>query len=71
MYKNVDCRYSFVRFFTEKPNLPEQLPDDMLEVEKLTKLQKRNQILNKVKDYIDTNLDPRKVKKNLPEKPKS
>ena len=40
----------------------------MLEEEKLTKLQKRNQILNKVKDYIDTNLDPRKVNILEPEK---
>ena len=41
----------------------------MLEEEKLTKLQKRNQILNKVKDYIDNNLDPRKVNILEPEKP--
>ena len=34
----------------------------MLEEEKLTKLQKRNQILNKVKDHIDTNLYPEKSK---------
>ena len=37
--------------------------------EKLTNLQKRNQILNKVKDYIDTNLDQRKVNIMEPEKP--
>ena len=41
----------------------------MVEAEKLTKLQKRNQILNKVKDYIDTNLDPRKVNIFEHEKP--
>ena len=34
MYKNVDCRYSFGRLFTEKTNLPEPLPDDMLETTK-------------------------------------
>ena len=68
-YKNVDFRYSFGRFFTEETILAEPLPDDMLEEEKLSKLQKRNQILNKVKDYIDTNLDPRKVNILEPEKP--
>ena len=68
-YKNKDCRYSFGRFFTEKTIIAEPLPNDMLEEEKLTKLQKRNQILNKVKDYIDTNLDPRKVNILEPEKP--
>ena len=41
----------------------------MIEEEKLTKLQKRNQISNKVKDYIDTNLDPREVNILEPEKP--
>ena len=41
----------------------------MLEAENLTKLQKRNQILNRVKDYIDTNLDRRKVNILEHEKP--
>ena len=68
-YKNVDCRYSFVHFFTEKTIIAELLPDGMLEAEKLTKLQQRNQILNKVKDLIDTNLDSRKVNILEPEKP--
>ena len=35
----------------------------------MTKLQKRNKILNKVKDYIDTNLDPIKVNILEPGKP--
>ena len=46
-------------FSLKKTIIAELLPDDMLEEEKLTKLQKRNQILNKIKR--DTNLDPRKV----------
>ena len=41
----------------------------MLEAENLTKLQKRNQILNTVKYYIDTNLDRRKVNILEHEKP--
>ena len=68
-YKNINCRYSFVNFFTEKTIIAAPLPDDMLEAEKLTKLQQRNQILNKVNDYIDTNVDPRKVNILEPEKP--
>ena len=43
-------------FLLKKLLIAQPLPDDMLEEEMLTKLQNRNQILNKVKDYIDTNL---------------
>ena len=67
--KNVDCRYSFFRFFSEKTIIAEPLQDDILETEKLTKIQKRNKILNKVKSYIGTNLDPSKVNILKPEKP--
>ena len=57
-YKNIDCRYSFGRFFTI---IAYPLPDHMSEDEKESILHNRNAILNVVKEYIDTYLDPRKV----------
>ena len=59
--KNIDCRYYFVRFFT----FSEQLLLILYQTsgdEQESILQKRNAILNVVKEYIDTYLDPRKSK---------
>ena len=56
-YKNIDCRYSFGRFFTDRTIISDPLSED----EKESILHKRNTILNVVKEYIDTYLDPRKV----------
>ena len=60
-YKNIDCRYSFGRFFTDKTIIAEPLPNDMTENEKSTVLAKRYRLLSKVQNYIDVYLDPRKV----------
>ena len=60
-YKNVDCRYSFGRFFTDRTIIAEPLPKEMSQEEKEYCLQNRAGILNKVKEYIDTSLDPRKI----------
>ena len=68
-YKNIDCRYSFGRFFTDRTIIADPLPDDMSGDEKESILQKRYAILNVVKEYIDTNLDPRKVNILDPLKP--
>ena len=60
-YKNIDCRYFFGKFFTERTITADPLPDDMSGDEKESILQRRNAILNIVKEYIETYLDPRKV----------
>ena len=60
-YKNIDWRYYFSRFFTNRTIIADPLPDDMSGDEKESILQKRNAILNVVKEYIDTYLDPKKV----------
>ena len=60
-YKNIDCRYSFGRFFTDRTIIADPLPDHMSGDEKESILHKHNAILNVVKEYIDTYLNPRKV----------
>ena len=59
-YKNVECRYNFGKFFTDCTIVSEPLPSNMSECEKQKILETRHSILNKVKDYIDCNLNPRK-----------
>ena len=59
-YKNVECRYHFGKFFTDRTIVSEPLPANMPESEKNKILQKRANILEKVKNYIDNYLDPRK-----------
>ena len=44
-YKNIDCRYSFGRCFTESTVIAEPLPDDMCDDEKQEILQNRANIL--------------------------
>ena len=60
-YKNVECRYDFGRLFTDRTIVAEPLPADLSANEKVEVLKRRNIILNKVKDYINLNLDPKKV----------
>ena len=68
-YKNIDCRYSFGRFFTTKTIIAEPLPNDMTENEKSAVLIRRNRLLSKVQNYVDMYLDPRKVNILDPDKP--
>ena len=50
-----------IQFFTDRTIIAEPLPEELSEGEKQNILEERNRILTKVKDYIDSNLDPRKV----------
>ena len=59
-YKNVECRYNFGKFFTDRTIVSEPLPSSISECEKQKILENRHCILSKVKDYIDNNLNPRK-----------
>ena len=58
-YKNVNCRYSFGRFFCDKTYLAEPLNKELIEEERNNVLKFQKQVLDKVKDYIDNNLNPR------------
>ena len=60
-YKNVECRYNFGKFFTDCTIISEPLPDDLGDLQRERILQGRDRILNIVKEYIDSNLNPRKV----------
>ena len=61
IYKSKSCSYSFVRFFTDRTIVAVLLDQsvDILEESKI--LTKRNNILLKVKQYIDEFLDPGKA----------
>ena len=60
-YKNEVCRFHFGKFFSKQTIVAKPLPSDMPESIKHSVLVKRKEILSKVKDYINTNLNPAKV----------
>ena len=60
-YKNKPCRYSFGKFFTDHTIVSEPLPDELSQQERNDILQQRESVLSKVKEYIDLNLNPKKV----------
>ena len=57
-YKNMKCRLKFGRSFTAKTIVARPLQKMLSHVEKFEILNKRSNILCKVKNYIDINLDP-------------
>ena len=52
--------YSFGKFFTDKTIVAEPLYEKLSEQERTLKLEQRQNVLTKVKIYIDTYLDPKK-----------
>ena len=48
-YKNLQCRFNFGHFFTEKTVIAKPLPCEMNELEKSRKLKQRSTVLTKVK----------------------
>ena len=58
--RNEKCRFHFGKYFTSQTIIGQPLPEDMLESVKSDLLEKRQVLLKKVKDYIDTELDPSK-----------
>ena len=62
-YKNEKCRFRFGKYFTDETIVAEPLPENISEQEKLEIMQKRNKVLETVKKYIDTELNP--CKKNF------
>ena len=60
-YNKNECRFGFGKLFCKRTIISEPLCDDSLcEVEKHALLVKRNDALQKVQNYIDENLHPRK-----------
>ena len=60
-YKNQACRFHFGKLFSKRTIVAEPLPSDIPESEKVLILQKRKEIVSKVKEYINLNLNPAKV----------
>ena len=65
-YRNGNCRFDFGRIFTERTTVAKPLSDSLTELEKAEIMLARSTILNKVKAYIDSELNP--VKHNFYDK---
>ena len=65
-YRNGKCRFDFDRFVTERTIVAKPLSDSLTELEKAEIMLVRSTILNKVKAYIDSELNP--VKHNFYDK---
>ena len=59
-YRNEKCRFRFGKFFTIKTIIAQPLAGSIPPDVKLQKLQQRNNILKKVENYIDNELNPSK-----------
>ena len=59
-YKNVPCRFNFGQFFTKRTIIAEPLDETMDEERKNNILDRRKEILSKVKQKIDEVLNPSK-----------
>ena len=59
-YRNEKCIFHFGKFFTNKTIIAQPLADSVPPDVKLQKMQQRNNILKKVKNYIDNELNPSK-----------
>ena len=59
MYKNVECRSSFGKYFTDHTTIAHPLSDKLSIKEKALILQQRKLELSTVKKYIDTHLNPK------------
>ena len=59
-YKNKECRYNFGRYFTNHTIVAVPLSKDLSEDQKNEIMQQRDNLLCKIKKYIDENLNPKK-----------
>ena len=66
--RNEKCRFHFGKFFTTRTIIAQPLEESVPEDIKRAKMQYRNTILKKVKNYIDNELNP--AKKNFLHKAK-
>ena len=60
-YKSEPCRFKFGKLFAKETLVEEPLPENMPEEIKVLVLRKRNEILDKVRNYINSFLNPSKV----------
>ena len=67
-YKEKECRFGYGQFFSYKTIIAKPLSEQLLPSEKAEILGKQKIILTKVKNFIDTNLNPKKRNFLNPEK---
>ena len=60
-HRNEKCRFRFATFSTNKTIIAQPLADSFPPDVKLQKMQQRNNILKKVTNYIDNELNQRKA----------
>ena len=60
-YKQNECRFSYGRFFSSKTIIAKPIEPYLSNEEKIALLEWRKELLKKVKDYIDNNLNPEKI----------
>ena len=61
-YKNEKCRFRFGKSFTNTTIIAQTLADSVPPDVKLQKMEQRSNILKKVKNYIENELNPSKTK---------
>ena len=66
-YRNVPCRFNFGHFFTKKTIITKPLSQELHENLRAAKLKEREDILSKVKVFIDEVLNPAKAEKYKPD----
>ena len=66
-YRNVPCRFNFGHFFTKKTIITKPLSQELHENLRAAKLKEREDILSKVKVFIDKVLNPAKAEKYKPD----
>ncbi|XP_066934413.1 uncharacterized protein [Clytia hemisphaerica] len=68
-YRKNECRFQFGKLFCKRTILSEPLPEGLPETEKHDILVARNNVIQTVQEYIDTNLHPKKRNILDPDKP--
>ena len=66
-YRNVPCRFNFGHFFTKKTIITKPLSQELHKNLRAAKLKEREDILSKVKVFIDEVLNPAKAEKYKPD----
>ena len=65
-YKNLECRFNFGHFFTDKTVISKPLAAEIKELERSRILKQRNTVLSKVKYFINEALNPGKKQNHTP-----
>ena len=57
-YRNLECRFNFERFFTDKTITAKPINENMSKKERKELLRNRENLLSKVKNFINKHLNP-------------